>query len=488
MVRVVHISDTRGAHKAFAEHIPRGHILIHSGDFAPQPPSFSSHLSNWCRKLSGHLPLFKKNRRTIVPPNDWRRQVKELDSFFAEQPHSFKIFVPGCWEKWYSYDKGDVPTPEKIQALLKSAIYLEDSWCRLYGLIIYGIPWTAADDLRSEDGSFIERHFSKYSQLRFGASQLGFNNLHEVIDPPTSSDQPTFDVCNPTPRSNGFVLPTIETVAKQWEKIPDNTHIVVTHMPAWRPELYSHITERVRPILHLCGHDFVGYGVMWKHGTLFSNAALQLTSSFPVTGLTQDYLTKARKGAKNHADNESNGRRSHKDIKFNTAVKTFDRECDTVKCMDYLNDFHEPQLFPIESNGQQRPRRWKRRLPKSLSRFFSLNARPTGCFIFPRLRRTKTSVVVVSATQSSKAAVTQAGSDPGFIYDPDMRAGVGAMSINDPTCSSTTNLGYAGGNTGLSGSSICSASCRRSPIVIDVYVVNDDLDVILPSYTPTSNI
>ncbi|VDP51293.1 unnamed protein product [Schistosoma mattheei] len=61
------------------------------------------------------------------------------------------------------------------------------------------------------------------------------------------------------------------------------------------------------------------------------------------------------------------------------------------------------------------------------------------------------SSVVVTPTQSSKAAVAHTSADIGFIYDPDMRAGIGAMAVNDPTCSGSTHIGYASGGTGSSG-------------------------------------
>ncbi|CAH8539991.1 unnamed protein product [Schistosoma bovis] len=447
VIRIVHISDTRGAHDAFTENIPRGHILIHSGDFTSHPPSLSLRFSTWCKSITGKLPRFKK--RHSSPIKNWKQQIKEIDNFFAQQPHDFKIFVPGCWETWYSDSSGDCPTPEKIQSQLTSAIYLEDSWCQVFGLTIYGIPWTSADDLRPEDGAFVQKHLSHYTNFKLKTS-ISCLRLTEKVNGQTSS-KPTTTVSSPC-QSKGFVLPNIDDVSKQWMHIPDNTDVVVTHMPAWRPELYAHIADRVKPVLHLCGHDFAGYGVMWKKGTLFCNAALQLTSTFPSTGLPRRHSKKSVK-YKSHDSNE-----------YSYA----------------LGDFREPPLYTAKPNGRPRPPRWQRGLPKQLSRLFSTNQSSTGCSFF---RRTRTlSSVVVTPTQSSKAAVAHTSADIGFIYDPDMRAGVGAMAVNDPTCSGSTHIGYASGGTGFSGSNVCSSACRRSPIVVDVYVVNDDQSVILPPY------
>ncbi|VDP62578.1 unnamed protein product [Schistosoma curassoni] len=241
VIRIVHISDTRGAHDAFTENIPRGHILIHSGDFTSHPPSLSLRFSTWCKSITGKLPRFKK--RYSSPIKNWKQQVKEIDNFFAQQPHDFKIFVPGCWETWYSDSSGDCPTPEKIQSQLTSAIYLEDSWCQVFGLTIYGIPWTSADDLRPEDGAFVQKHLSHYTNFKLKTS-ISCLRLTEKVNGQTSS-KPTTTVSSPC-QSKGFVLPNIDDVSKQWMHIPDNTDVVVTHMPAWRPELYAHIADRVK--------------------------------------------------------------------------------------------------------------------------------------------------------------------------------------------------------------------------------------------------
>ncbi|KAK4471748.1 hypothetical protein MN116_005147 [Schistosoma mekongi] len=450
VVRIVHISDTRGAHDAFIENIPKGHILIHSGDFTSHPPSVSVRLSTWYQSITSKLPLFKK--RHSSPTKNWLQQIKEIDKFFSQQPHDVKIFVPGCWETWYSDLSSDYPTPEKIQSHLTSAIYLEDSWCQVFGLTIYGIPWTAADDLRPEDGTFIQRHFSHFRKFNLKPSTRSLR-LSAKKDVQTSS-KPTNTISTPH-HSKGFVLPNIEDVSKQWQHIPDNTDVVVTHMPAWRPELYSHIADRVKPVLHLCGHDFAGYGVMWKKGTLFCNAALQLTSTFPATGLSRHHSKKFA----NHKPHDSN---------------VFDG------CSYSIGDFKEPPLYTAKPNGRPRPPRWQRELPRQLLRLFSSNQSSSGCSFF---RRTRTvSSVIVTPTQSSKAAVAHTSSDIGFIYDPDMRAGIGAMAVNEPVYSGSTNIKYSGGGIGLSGSNVCSSICRRSPIVVDVYVVNDDQSIILPPY------
>ncbi|CAL8076785.1 unnamed protein product [Calicophoron daubneyi] len=481
IVRVVHISDTRGAHDVYAEHIPRGHILIHSGDFVPSPPSRGIRLPFWCRQIGDRLPHFRKDGH----PRDsggWRQQVEELDRFFAQQPHEFKIFVPGCWENWYSESKEDPPTPEKIQSVLKSGIYLEDTWCRILGLTVYGTSWTAADDLRSEDGASAGHRWYRHLRLnrpkclnRAESSESSVNVSHNSVhnEPSVTATPSTVNQ-----RTDGFVLPDIKDVAERWHRIPDDTDIVVSHMPAWRPELFDQIVGRVKPVLHLCGHDFTGYGVMWKRGTLFSNAALQLTPTFPPTGHGKKESKRTGKRPTKPVDTRESGTDSQR-------LPGVDRPSIVPASFDISDEFCEPQLYTRKPNGRPRPPRWQRRLPASLSRlFFGGGCMPT-CSLFRRTLRTK-SVVVVSETQSSKAAVEQAGGDVGFIYDPDMRAGIGAMAIADSTLGSGSGAGYSGGSTGFTGSTLCSSMCRRNPIVIDVYVVSDDDTIVLPPYASTA--
>ncbi|KER33624.1 hypothetical protein T265_00516 [Opisthorchis viverrini] len=497
IVRIVHISDTRGAHEVYADHIPRGHILIHSGDFTCSPPSRGWRLPSWCRRLRTNLPGSRRDERS---PGGWREQVKELDRFFAQQPHDFKIFVPGCWENWCSRSTGDDPTPEKIQSLLKSAIYLEDAWCQILGLKFYGTSWTAADDLRSVDGAFPRRYWTKlfssrrtkHSTFPPTSDQASISSRAEKPDGHTTSISPDTSTA-PNP-SNGFVLPSIHDVSSKWQNIPDDTNVVITHMPAWRQELFVHISQRIRPTLQLCGHDFTGYGVLWKRETLFSNAALQLTSTFPPAGYRKP-VNEKRSGTRTTTRATPNTHSVAVDtpatITTPTAQKSniMDGNQSTsthlvtpITPITFDPDFCEPPLYQPKPNGRPRPPRWQRRLPRILSRLFYGGGCTANCSLFRRSLRPKPAVLV-SETQSSRAAAEHVFSDVGFIYDPDMRAGIGAMAVADSLCGSGSGAGYSGGSTGFTGSTLCSSLCRRTPIVIDVYVVNDDLSTVLPHYS-----
>ncbi|CAH8482862.1 unnamed protein product [Dicrocoelium dendriticum] len=431
-------------------------------------------------------------------PNDnnfcsWREQVDEINRFFAQQPHEFKIFIPGCWECWSSSSNQDIPTAEKIQSAMNSGIYLEDASCRILGLNIYGSSWTAADDLRPEDGAYNRRHLSCFLRSkRSKHSDEISTSEQQVVDFSSinSSLARTHKQNRCYTRADGFVLPDIKDVAAKWEQIPEDTDVVVTHMPAWRQELFAHIAERVKPTLHLCGHDFAGYGVMWKRDTLFSNAALQLNSAFPhVMGFRK---TETRKLNRPTAETQS----SPSSKATSAAINQTDCNSSITRHPSSFDpDFREPSLYIPKPNGRPRPPRWQRRLPRALSRLFlsggggsgtgGTSGCPTTCSIFRRSLRPQ-HAVRVSETHSSRAAATHVYADTGFIYDPDMRAGIGAMAIADSAWGSGSGAGYSGGSTALTGSTLCSSICRRNPIVIDVYVVGDDLSLRLPPYAHAS--
>lgn len=110
----------------------------------------------------------------------------------------------------------------------------------------------------------------------------------------------------------------------------------------------------------------------------------------------------------------------------------------------------------------------------------------TGCSFFRRGRRERKTTALVTETESSKAALRQVTADTGFIYDPYMRVGLGAMSMENAGIGSggdSVTGGYAtSAAAAAGGSTLCSAVRRRNPIVVDVYVVDENLPDILPSY------
>ncbi|VDO04677.1 unnamed protein product [Rodentolepis nana] len=296
IVRVVHISDTRGVGGYYANGLPNGHILIHSGDFLDGPP---------VRNRTPHrLGRLRKSQTDETSPRtencNWKAKLREIDEFFRRQPHIYKIFVSGCWD----YLGPDRPSPEEIQKHLPSAIYLEDSSCEILGLKIYGIPWTSADDLRPEDGkshftssigyskvkSIIpqwllwpseswsrSRRQSKCQRCLSGSLEISQesssvwhvypssdnNNISgsktggcesessfsNSCSSSSSSSSSTTSAASSGTTSNlcdGFILPDIKAVEEKYSRVPSDTNIIVSHMPAWRPELYTHVVERIQ--------------------------------------------------------------------------------------------------------------------------------------------------------------------------------------------------------------------------------------------------
>ncbi|VDN14416.1 unnamed protein product [Dibothriocephalus latus] len=267
VIRVVHISDTRGISDSYSDQLPNGHILVHSGDFLGGPPA------RRCRSSNTALSKYPKFKRLQRPPDtpevsstpaseDWKTKLSSINEFFRRQPHPFKIFVSGCWD-YFGQDAGKRPSPREIQQHLPSAIYLEDVWCKVLGLKIYGIPWTSADDLRPQDGrSTFTLTSSKLSFRRFFSKMTGRHagelRRHRCLSSCVGEKTRAADCMHACDSSNyvknspsvsdcdGFVLPTIDAVSERYMKVPSDIDILISHMPAWRPELYSQVVERIR--------------------------------------------------------------------------------------------------------------------------------------------------------------------------------------------------------------------------------------------------
>eukprot|EP00164_Ancoracysta_twista_P000112 GFYU01000160.1.p1 GENE.GFYU01000160.1~~GFYU01000160.1.p1 ORF type:complete len:467 (-),score=72.30 GFYU01000160.1:516-1853(-) len=178
--------------------------------------------------------------------------LQDFNTFLGNLPHRYKIYVSGNHEKYIARH-----TPEETQSILTNGIYLQDSMVDIEGVKIYGSPWTNC-------GS----GFSMWS-----------HSLHTA-----------------------------------WERIPENTDILVTHMPphnvldlAWMnspkkeilgaiqsgdckhcgnhhpryehwgcQSLYDHVVNRVKPSCHLFGHVHDEPGFKVQEGVMFCNASMDL--------------------------------------------------------------------------------------------------------------------------------------------------------------------------------------------------------------------
>ena len=177
------------------------------------------------------------HRQVDVPPGDllifagdyagrdsWM-ELADFDDWLGGLPFRWKVVVAGnhdwCFER----------QADAARARLSHATYLQDEAVVLGGLKIYGSPW----------------------QPRF------------------------FDWA--------FNLDRGAPIRRQWDRIPDDTDILVTHGP---PAHHGGMTRRgvdagcvdlldavrrVRPRLHLFGHIHEGYGVTQAEHTTFANVS-----------------------------------------------------------------------------------------------------------------------------------------------------------------------------------------------------------------------
>jgi Icc-related predicted phosphoesterase len=191
-MRLVCISDTHFPPHALQ--IPDGDVLIVAGDVC----------------LRGH---------------DYELEL--FDRFLGRLSHRHKLLVAGNHD-WVLAEAGR----EAAQALVKNAIYLEDSGVDIDGVKFWGSPW-----------------------------------------------QPEF-------YNWAFNLPRGPKLAQVWAKIPNNTDVLITHGPPYgildQVPRGEHVgceelrkaLQRVRPKIHVFGHVHEGYGVLKQDGITFANASI----------------------------------------------------------------------------------------------------------------------------------------------------------------------------------------------------------------------
>ena len=206
-VKVVAFSDTHGFHQE-AE-LPDCDIAIFAGDF------------------SG---------------NGQKYQVKSFMEWYNRQIQcTQKIFIAGNHDRSFdpkfreSFNLDEDDWVERYKARYSNLTYLEDSSVEMFGLKIWGSPWTPW----------------------FHGDRWAFNKQRG-------------DECKAI-----------------WRQIPMDTDVIVTHGPIFGKLDYTlrdksfvgcedlrHYVEQIEPKLHICGHIHEGYGMdYWGPGTVFVNAA-----------------------------------------------------------------------------------------------------------------------------------------------------------------------------------------------------------------------
>lgn len=148
-----------------------------------------------------------------------------FDAFLGTLPHSHKIVVAGN----HDWSLVGVEYPE---LWFQHAIYLQDDSVVIGGMKFYGSPW-----------------------------------------------QPEFF-------DWAFNLPRGEALRERWDKIPDDTDVLITHGPPYgvmdQVESGERVgcsdlldaTARCKPKLHIFGHIHEQYGVVQKEGTKYVNASI----------------------------------------------------------------------------------------------------------------------------------------------------------------------------------------------------------------------
>ncbi|MEM9919561.1 MAG: metallophosphatase domain-containing protein [Bacteroidota bacterium] len=192
-MRCVAISDTHGQHSSLQ--LPPGDLLIHAGDVA---------------KAGGV------------------NEIKDFLYWFAEQPHTHKVFIAGNHDFYFER------APEsEITTLIPDTIhYLNDSSTLIEGIKIHGSPvqpWFLDWAFNRQRGADIDRH---------------------------------------------------------WQLIPEDTDILLTHGPpknildtTFRMqsvgcEMLAAKIEAIRPKYNIFGHIHEAYGQLEQNGTTFINASV----------------------------------------------------------------------------------------------------------------------------------------------------------------------------------------------------------------------
>lgn len=161
------------------------------------------------------------------------QEIIDFLEWFNDLDYAHKIFIAG------NHDRMFENSPQKIAELLvryPDITYLEDSSTTVNGLNIYGSPW-----------------------------------------------QPWFyDWAYNLPRNGS-------EIDNKWSMIPNNTDILITHSPPQSildtsgppsnqpnlgcERLYRHVSERIKPLIHVFGHIHGSYGERLVDGVQYINAS-----------------------------------------------------------------------------------------------------------------------------------------------------------------------------------------------------------------------
>ncbi|XP_044763145.1 UPF0046 protein C25E10.12 [Coccinella septempunctata] len=227
-VRFVCMSDTHSLLRNDFE-VPHGDVYIHAGDFTRCGQKDEViQFSTWL----GTLP---HKHKIVIAGNHELSFDETFSDLFRKKIALHLGSDDGEQVLNYGNTKDDIVdavNEDNIRQHLSNCTYLEDSGIELYGIKIYGSPW----------------------QPEFGGW--------------------------------AFNIPRGEKCLSKWDKIPEDTDILITHTPplghgdlvcsgvrAGCVELLQTVQKRVKPKYHVFGHIHEGYGVSSDGRIIFINAS-----------------------------------------------------------------------------------------------------------------------------------------------------------------------------------------------------------------------
>ncbi|PRP73183.1 hypothetical protein PROFUN_03497 [Planoprotostelium fungivorum] len=221
-LRVVCISDTHTRHADL--NVPDGDILIHSGE-------------------SINSDIVKHSSR----PED----LEDFNRWLGTLPHRYRLVTGGNHDKIIDNAGLDIDAIRQ-RYLSNCTHYLKDTSVEIEGIKIYGSPWHGLRPFWYRANAFGRKEVSHSSSPLVGGVIFHTSHLAHQI--------------------TGLGRKNIET---RWNDIPEDTDIVITHVPPegvrdWshakqKPEGSPHLTAtdllRVKPKAHIFGHCHGSYGI-----------------------------------------------------------------------------------------------------------------------------------------------------------------------------------------------------------------------------------
>ncbi|MCL4142830.1 UNVERIFIED_CONTAM: hypothetical protein GTU68_047604 [Idotea baltica] len=232
VLRFVCMSDTHCLTSHIQFDIPDGDVFIHAGDFTRcgnkgEVEEFNSWIGSLPHK---HKIVIAGNHELSFDPRFTSNVAQQQAHKTAHTGSSLIYEIPSLGME--REELKQAVSFSCASSLLTNATYIQDEAISICGIKIYGTPW-----------------------------------------------QPEF--CN-----WAFNLPRGQECLDKWDKIPDDTDILVTHTPpvghgdlccmgvrAGCVELLSTVQQRVKPKYHVFGHIHEGYGITTDGKIIFINAS-----------------------------------------------------------------------------------------------------------------------------------------------------------------------------------------------------------------------